>query len=68
MTDPDSERGGGSRGPGGLGPPTPADQREKESAPAAWPCRGSDVQPDAYVLVDRWSGGPAGIRGVGMAR
>ena len=42
MTDPDSDRGRGggggggvSRGPGGLEPPTPADQREKESAPAA---------------------------------
>ena len=37
VTDPDSDRGGGggSRGPGGLEPPTPADQREKESAPAA---------------------------------
>ena len=35
MTDPDSDQGGISRGPGGLEPPTPADQREKESAPAA---------------------------------
>ena len=37
VTDPDSDRGRGgiSRGPGGLKPPTPADQREKESAPAA---------------------------------
>ena len=34
VTDPDSDRGG-SRGPGGLKPPTPANQREKESAPAA---------------------------------
>ena len=33
MTDPDSDQGGLSRGPGGLEPPTPADQREKESAP-----------------------------------
>ena len=34
MTDPDSDggRGGVSRGPGGLGPPTPADQREKKPA------------------------------------
>ena len=31
-------------------------------------CRESDVQPDAYALVDRWSGGPAGIRGVGISR
>ena len=36
---------------------------DPDSGRGGQPCRESDVQPDAYALVDRWSGGPAGESG-----